>query len=234
MTSKTAWLDVSERERQLLLHVLRYWLTTVNVVGQWLWPELSHDAVRKAMVRLVEKRWLARHLLGGQEPYFVLGPSALTALEVRRSSAPLGHQALLDHYGVLLACARRKCDVFAEGEFRTQFPELTQPGFSAKQFFLDGSTTPPRLGSFIVDHDKRTSRMVNKLRQRAAKLMETDRPKLRQMVLAGGLAFHIITATEGKRANLEAAFGRKPVEHIPVLVESFPNELGGFFLLNRR
>lgn len=228
------WSALSLRTRQLLLHVARYGLTTVNVTNQWLLPDLSHDATRKMFSSVVEQGWLVRHLLFGQEPYFMLSYSALASLEIRGSTAPFGHQALLDRYAVLLACARRKCDVITETEFRSRLPDYSQSGFSAKHFFRDVSGALPRLGCFVVDHDKLSSRMVHKLGQRVGKLMNSDRPKLRQAVLKGELAFHIITATEGKRANLEAAFKRKPLEHVPVFVESFPDELGGFFLVNRR
>jgi hypothetical protein len=225
---------LTERERQVILHVLRYWLTTINIVHQWLWPDLLHDAVRKAISRLTERGWLARHVLDGQESYFVLSHKALAALGIRRSTGPLGHQALLDHYAVLLACARRQSDVFTEDEVRSQFPDVFQPGQSVKHFFRDASCAKIRLGYFIVDHDKLTSRMVNKLGNLVGKMMNSDRPKMRQFLLNGEIAFHILTATEGKRANLEAAFARKPLDHVPVFVESYPDELGGFFLLNRR
>jgi len=228
------WSDLPDRERHLIHHVFRYWLTTISVVQRWHWPDLSHDGVRKIITRSAEKGWLARHLLAGQEPYFVLGHEAITAFKVRRPTKPLGHQALLEHYAVLLACARRKCDVFTEDEFRSKFPDLSQPGVSAKHFFRDASSNPVRLGCFVVDHDKLTSRMVNKLGQRVSRLMKSDRPDLRQMVLNGELAFHIVTATEGKRANLVAALARKPLENVPVFVESFPDELGDFFLVKRR
>ena len=234
MTPADAWAALPQRERQLILHVCRYWLTTIDVLQRRLWADLSHDAVRKVVTRSVEKGWLARHLLSGQEPYFVLGQKANSALQLRRATKPLGHQALLDHYTVLLACARRGCDVFTEDEFRSQFPDLSQPGVSAKHFFLDASSDPVRLGCFVVDHDKLSSRMVNKVGRRVGKVFATDRPSLRRLILDGQFAVHVVTATEGKRANLQAAFARKPPLNVPVFVEAFPDELGDFFLVKRR
>lgn len=234
MTPDDAWAALPQRERQLILHVSRYWLTTVDVLRQWLWADLSHDAVRKVVTRSAEKGWRARYLLAGQEPYFVLGHKALAALGLRRATKPLGHQALLDHYAVLLACARRQCDVFTEEEFRSQFPDLSQPGLAAKHFFLDASRDPVRLGCFVVDHDKLSSRMVNKVGRRIGKVFATDRPAFRRLILNGQFAVHVVTATEGKRANLQAAFARKPPLNVPVFVESFPDELGDFFLVKRR
>lgn len=153
MTPEAAFAALPERERQLVLHAARYGLTTADVVRRWLWPDLSPDAVRKVLARMAERGWLARHPLHDQEPYFVPGRNALWALGLRRSTKALGQQALLEHYAVLLACARRGCDVFTEREFRDRFPDMTAPGFAAKNHFLDATTDPPRLGCFVVDHD---------------------------------------------------------------------------------
>ena len=75
---------------------------------------------------------------------------------------------------------------------------------------------------------------MDKVGRRVATMLGTDLPKLRQLVLGGGVAVHIVTATEGKRANLEAAFRRKPLRPVTVSVEAHPDELGDLFLVNRR
>lgn len=235
MTPNDEWAALPTRKKKLILDIRRYWLITTKVAQRRHCPELSVDAVRKILSRSAEENWLVRHLLSGQEPYFMLGPKALTALGVRRATKPLGHQALLEHYAILLACAKRGCDVFTEDEFRSYFPDLSQPGMSAKNFFRDTTESHPgRLGCFVVDHDKLTSRLVKKLGQRVGKLMNSDRPELRQLVLNRNLAFHVLTATEGKRANLEAAFTRKPLQNVPVFVEAYPDDLDDFFLMKRR
>lgn len=234
MTPEAAFAALPEEGRQVVLHAARYGLTTSAVVHRWLWPHLSPDAVRKALGRLAERCWLARHLLHDREPYYVPGRSALWALGLRRSTKPLGHQALLEHYAVLLAGARRGCDVFTEREFRDRFPDLTAPGFSAKNHFLDRTTDPPRIGCLVVDHDKLSARMVKKLGRRVGKVFDAAPAGLRRLVFGGGYAFHVVTATQGKCENLRAAFARKPLRNVPVLVECYPDELGDFFLAKRR
>ncbi len=191
--------SLSAQAAQVVRDVARYGLTTAAAECRLRFPNLTEDAVRKLLARTAERGWLVRHPLHGQEPYFVLGPPALAALELRRPTKALGNQALLEHYAVLLACARRGCDVFAEDEFRSRFPDLSEPGLSVKNLFLDATTDPPRLGWFVVDHDKLSSRMVGKIGRRVARLLTSDRPHLRRLVLAGWFSAHIITATEGKR-----------------------------------
>ncbi len=234
MTADADIAALPERARQLIDDVFRYGMITVETARRLRWPDLSPDAARKVLSRAAEDGWLIRHPLADQESYFVLGGRAVSALGLRRPTTQLGPQALVEHYGVLLACASRRCDVFTEGEFRSRFPELTQPGFSAKNFFPDASAGSIRLGLFVIDHDKLSSRLVVKVRGRVGGLLATDRPALRRLVLDGHLAVHVVTATEGKRANLVAAFARKhqPVG-APVAVESHP-ELEDFFLVKRR
>lgn len=233
MTAADDYAALSEREQRLVDDTYRHWVMTPDAARQRLCPDLSPDAVRKFLARAVERGWLARHALDGREPYFVLGCRALAALGVRRPTRALGHQALLEHYAVLLACTRRGCGVITEDEFRSQLPDLSEPGLSAKNFFVDATADPVRLGLFVVDHDKLTSRLVQKVRCRIGRMMESERPRLRRMVLNGELTVSVITAAEGKRANLQAAFARRPLRTVPVTVEAHP-ELEDFFLVRRR
>jgi hypothetical protein len=234
MTAKEAFDELVPRDRLLIGHAVRYTMTTVPVVKRMHLKDLSEDTVRKVLARLVERGWLVRHALTDRESYYMPSQRTFSALALRRSEKPLGDQSRLEHYAVLLAAARRGCDVFTEEEFRSKFPDLTQPGCSAKNYFLDANGDSPRLGWFIVDHDKLSSRLVNKVRGRVGTILGMDRPVFRRLVLDGYFAVHVLTATDGKRLNLEAAFARKPLRTVPVSIESFPDELSDFFLMKRR
>lgn len=234
MTAASDYAALTDRGRQLVDDAYRYMMLTADAARRLRSPDLSPEAARKALARAAEDGWLARFPLPDGEPYFVLGPRGATALGVRREAQPLGHQAVVEHYAVLLAAAARRCDVFTEDEFRGRFPDLSQPGFSAKNFFPDASADPPRLGLYVVDHDKLTPRLVGKVRRRVGRLFATDRPELRRLVLAGQLAIVVLTATDGKRMNLQAAFaGKQCPLGVPVTVETHP-ELEPLFLTKRR
>lgn len=225
--------ELTDSGHRLVSHVDRFWLTTADSAHRMVCPNSTPDAVRKALARLADSDWLVRHPFGDRQSYFVLGSRALLRLGRRRPTKPLGYQSLLEHYAVLLACSRRDCAVFTEDEFRTQFPDLVEPGRSAKNYFCDTTHGTARLGVFLVDHDKLSSRLVNKVGSRIGKIFAADRPAFRQLILDGQLAVHVLTATEHKRANLVAAFARKPPRSVPVYVEAHP-ELTDFFLLHRR
>ena len=230
MNTNESVASIHPTQWQLILHVVRHWMTTIAAAQRRLRPEASVDAVRKDICRTVEGGWLSRHILFGQEPYFMLTPKVLAVLGIRRSIKPLGHQALLEHFGVLLACVRRKCDVFTEDEFLSRYPHYAQAGFSLKNYFLDGAL----LANFVVDHDKSTKRLLDKIGRFIAKVLDKGRPEFRQLILNGQFAFHVITATEAKRANIEDAIKRKAEFNVPVFVEAYPDDLTDFFFLNRR
>ena len=226
--------SLSAQAAQAVRDAARYGLVTAAAEHRLRFRDLTEDAVRKLLARTAERGWLVRHPLHGQEPYFVLGPPALAALGLRRPTKALGHQALLEHYAVLVACARRGCDVFTEDEVHARFPDLSEPGLSARNLFFDATTDPPRLGWFVVDHDKLSSRLVGKVGRRVGRLLASDRPALRRLVLDGGFSVRVVTATEGKKQNVQAAFARKPLRNVAVSVEAYPDDLEDFFLVNRR
>lgn len=233
MSAAEDYAGLPEREQRLLDDLVRHWLVTPAVVAARHCPDLSEDAIRKFLSRLVERGWLARHLLREQEPYFVLGSRAITALGIRREARAFGLQSLHEHYAVLLACARRGCSVLTDEEFRAEFPHLIDPGFSTRNLFIDESVAPFRLGLFVVDHDKLSTRLVLKVKRRIGKLMQSRREKLRQAVLNGEISVCVLTASAAKRANIIAAFARKPLRTVTVTVEAH-EDLDGFFPLKRR
>ncbi len=233
MSAAADYSELPGRAQRLIDDLVRHWLITPAVVGARHCPDLSEDGVRKFLSRLVEQDWLARHQLLEHEAYFVLGSRAIHALGIRREARAFGLQSLHEHYAVLLACARRGCSVLTDDEFRAAFPHLIDPGLSTRNLFIDESVTPFRLGLFVVDHDKLSTRLVLKVKRRIGKLMQSRRTELRQAVLNGEISVCVLTATAAKRANIVAAFARKPLRTVTVTVEAH-DDLDGFFPLKRR
>lgn len=233
MSAAEDFPSLPEREQRLIDDLVRHWLITPAIFGARHCPDLSEDGVRKLLARLVERGWLARHQLRENEPYFVLGNRAINALGIRREARALGLQSLHEHYAVLLACARRGTSVLTEEEFREGYPHLCDPAFSTRNTFIDESVSPFRLGLFVVDHDKLSTRLVLKVKSRVGKLMQSRRETVRRAVLNGEISVCVLTATDAKRANIIAAFARRPLRTVTVAVEAH-EDLDGFFPLKRR
>jgi hypothetical protein len=91
------------RDRAIMNHVLRYRLTTVNVVERAVLQQYSRNAVAKCINRLCESLHLLRQTLVHPLRYYILGPAGYTALGARvPRQVTLGPQALPSEYAVLL------------------------------------------------------------------------------------------------------------------------------------
>jgi hypothetical protein len=91
------------RDHKILAHVARHRLTTVSVMHQALFPELSHTAVAKVAARLTRHKYLRKYTLRHPVRYFVLGEAGagLLGLGIHRTES-LGPQALPLEYAALL------------------------------------------------------------------------------------------------------------------------------------
>ena len=94
---------LTARDRQIVDHVGRYRLTTVEVLRHAVLTGLSRNAVTKLVNRLCDADYLQKYTLLHPTQYFVLGAAGanLLGLGLHRA-APLGPQSLPMEYAVLL------------------------------------------------------------------------------------------------------------------------------------
>ena len=94
---------VTTRQRQIIEHVSRYRMTTLNVLGCSVFPSVSRNALSKTANRLCEMGVLAKYPLLHPTNYFVLGPLGAHLLGAgEHRAAPLGPQSLPIEFAVLL------------------------------------------------------------------------------------------------------------------------------------
>lgn len=94
---------VTARQRQIIEHVSRYRLTTLEVLGSAVFPGMSRNALSKAAGRLCELKMLAKYPLLHPTNYFVLGQLGVHLLGAgEHRAAPLGPQSLPIEFAVLL------------------------------------------------------------------------------------------------------------------------------------
>jgi hypothetical protein len=96
----------------ILDHVLRYRMTTNQVVERLYFPAQKYNAVTKVTARLRRDRLLSKFVLCHPRVYFTLGPRAAQDLGVSPGrTCPLGPQSLPTEYAVLayavLTCVSR-------------------------------------------------------------------------------------------------------------------------------
>lgn len=95
--------QLTARDRQILEHVARYRMTTIQALRHAVAPGISLNAVGKVANRLCSVNLLAKYPLAHPTQYFVLGSlgAKLLGIGVHRTT-PLGPQSLPLEYAVLL------------------------------------------------------------------------------------------------------------------------------------
>ncbi len=97
--------QLGKRDRAILADVLRYKLTTNELIHQLYLPEANINAVTKITSRLTGAGWLQRHTLVGSQLYFVPSRTACRhfALPISRCR-PLGLQTLATSLSIAQYC----------------------------------------------------------------------------------------------------------------------------------
>lgn len=126
--------DINERGREILAHVARFRLTTLEAIEKVVLPELSRNAISKIVTRLCERRALNKFTLLHPMKYFVVGDRTARTLGLSsHRSAPLGPQSLPQEYAVLaFASLGTKRHVrLTQSELQKRWSWLTGPLASA-------------------------------------------------------------------------------------------------------
>ena len=97
--------QLGKRDRAILADVLRYRLTTNELIHQRYLPQASINAVTKITSRLTTAGWVQRHTLVGSQLYFVPSRTACRhfALPISRCR-PLGLQSLATSLSIAQYC----------------------------------------------------------------------------------------------------------------------------------
>lgn len=102
---------LTDRDYEILEHVMRYRLTTREVLHRLFFSDSEVNAVSKVTSRLVASNYLAEWEIGltDARKYFTIGKAAASFLGVSpKKSAALGPQAFAIEYAVLCYCCLRE------------------------------------------------------------------------------------------------------------------------------
>ncbi len=190
----------NRRDAAILMHVLRNFVTTAEVVHQLFFRELSLDTSRKVLRRLVDRKFLNEFPLFANKNYYRLGPAAVTRWDYPRSrSEKLGAQRLPYELGTLAyTCLDEKPRkrLLAE-EIKEHWPWFPHR-FLQWAYILDGES----LGTIRVEVRTRPQRMIAKLAEQAYRYRET--PEFRELIESGNFFFVVVTATELQELAVQA------------------------------
>lgn len=219
-------MDFTEGQREILAHVVRYRLTTVDTLHRLFFTGLTRDAARKAGDRLSDAGWL-RPFAVRNRTFYQLTRQAATQFGVPKNAAdPLDAQALTERYGFLAFCCLQPIQRkgLLPAELKLSFPSLAEaPGVSTAhhRFYVDIHEGTLRLGRATLDTGGEYTRLLRKCR--GIVLQARRIPPLRQLIDQDLFVLAILTSEPSKRAVLLDAIAQNPlsirvrVEHIPEL-----------------
>ncbi len=99
--------SLGKRDRQIISDVVRYRMTTNEIVRTQYLPDAVPNAVSKITSRLVDGGWLTRHSLYDNRDYFTPGKRLCGQFGLPISRCrPLGTQSLASHLSVSAYCIR--------------------------------------------------------------------------------------------------------------------------------
>lgn len=220
---------LGDRDHEILQHLLRYRLTTREILHRLFFSDSNPNAVTKVTTRLTTHAYLNRHELYDPKPYFTLGPQAARMLGVRQSSTKAyGPQALLTEYGTLTYCfasepPRRRLLV---SEIRERDPSLLQKGLESNRYYLDRDGDTMRLGFIRVDGGGPPDHIVRKCRNDLEHRYAHE--AFKETIDGDRFLIGIVTAMEGKKDAIRAALRRHRwptpfrIEVVPELIHLLP------------
>jgi hypothetical protein len=164
------------RDSDIFEHILRYRLTTREVLHRLFFPEVKPNAVTKVTSRLCDSGFLRQCGLYEKRKYFVFGAEAARLLGVGpKRTEELGVQTRPIEYATLAYCtAEPTRERLTRDELQEHHPELLVPGIDASHYYLDRDGSSTRLSSIRVDCGGSADHVIRKCREDLGKRLEFD------------------------------------------------------------
>jgi hypothetical protein len=216
---------LTDRDYEVLQHLLRYRITTREVLQKLFFPGSELNAATKVTSRLVEHGYLNRYELYKPRSYFTLGPRAARLLGISANKTEgLGPTILAREYAVFAFCCcseppRQRLTV---SEIRLRHSQYLQRKIDCSHYYLDNDGETTRLAYIHVDRGHGMDYIVRTCRDQLqaryahrpyADLIDNDR-----------FMIAIITALQEKVSLIEEALSRHDwpirfrVEVVPDLI----------------
>ncbi|MBS0261573.1 MAG: hypothetical protein JSS02_06405 [Planctomycetes bacterium] len=195
---------LQDRDYEILQHVLRYRITTPEVLHRLFFDDSERNAVTKVTSRLISLDFLQSHPLFAGRTYLNLGSKGAKICGVSsRKTGSLGPQALYIEYGTLAYCQlgpvlRERMRV---SDLSHRNPSLLARGLDSSHYYLDIDDGAKRFGLIRVDGGGDVAHVVRKCRQDIEAREEI--PAFRELIYQGAFLIAVVTLSDEKRAALE-------------------------------
>lgn len=221
-------IQLQPRDEDILEHVRRYRITTLDVLHRELFTGKGRDAVTSTLRRLRSANLLTtEELKPPRYRYYRLTKEAARSFGLSVGfGMPLGEQALPSRYAMLCYCClgSERRQVLTADEFKEEFPDCDSATLPKEPYYLDTEGVVPRLAFVSVDLGADAGRIIRKCRKFVGERMK--QAGFRELIKDDAFLITILTARKRKQSTILAAKRRAKNFPYPVRVEVVP-ELEG-------
>lgn len=200
---------LGDRDYEIFQHLLRYRITTREVLHKLLFSDSEINAVTKVTSRLTKHGYLNRHELYAPRNYFVLGPKSAAFLGIsQKKTNALGPLALAREYGALVYCclAETPRQRLRVSEIRERDPQFVQGKLDSSHYYLDNDGETVRLGYIRVDHGGPPDHVVRKCKEDLEQRYAHE--AFRELIDQGRFLIAVVTGREEKKQAIHEALRR--------------------------
>lgn len=189
-----------DRDYEIIQHLLRYRLTTREVLHRLFFSDSELNAVTKVTSRLDQHGFINKHELYPSRSYFTLGKEGarLVGLSPRKCK-PLGGQALPTEFGTLMFCcgAAEQRERLLVSDILARNPDLVHRHIDSSHYYLDHDGQSVRLGYIRVDLGGPPDHVARKCEKDIGRRYQI--PAFRDLIDGDRFMISVITASEEKK-----------------------------------
>jgi hypothetical protein len=219
------FLRLTDRDYEIFQHLLRYRLSTREILHRLFFSDSDINAVTKVTSRLEAHGYLNNYELYAPRRYFVLGPNAARMFGLSlKKTREMGPQTKAHEYGVLAFCTlpNQLRERLMVREIHERYPQLLTKGIDSSHYYLDNDGEVTRLGYIRVDQGGPPDHVVRKCRADLEARLE-HKP-FAELIDGQRFLIAVVTATEPKARAIHEALKRHAwpirfrIEGVPDLV----------------
>ncbi len=223
--------EISARDFDVMEHIARYHVGTVQSLKNTVFLGKSINVVGKVTRRLVRQGWLTQHHAGPFFCVYTLSRKTCCLMDLPVEMAPkeISGDALVADYGVLNYCCGEGQDRnrLTRDEVRESYASYCAATHDEGRFFLDGGFRPAKLGLMWADRCGDLEVFVAECRKEWE--ARWARPSFRNAVGRCGFRLVLLTGTEERAVILRRLVGamewpakvRVAVEVVPRLLQLY-------------
>jgi hypothetical protein len=213
-----------DRDYEIFQHVMRYHMTTREVLHRLFFSDSEENAATKVTSRLTLHGFFNRYDLYPPRTYFLLGPQAARIMGVSpKKTKEFGPQALVREYATLAYCclAPEPRTRLTVREIQQRHTQLLQPKLDSSHYYLDNDGQKTRLAYIRVDYGGPPEHIVRKCKEDID--ARYSYPAFRELIDGGGFLIAIVTARDEKAAAIHDALKRHDWQNTRFRIEVVPD-----------